>query len=92
MPATHNVHFRASWQRLGAPKKIMKLIKKASIPDFAFHLGFKAKVGPLTTFADHADLRFSWLPVHFTKILNIVKRGADHFADHFGPSKRYACW
>ena len=40
-------------------KKIMKLIKKASIPDFAFHLGFAAKVGAVTTFSDQCDLRIS---------------------------------
>jgi len=73
---------------VSAPPNIMKLIIRVIIPDYAFHLGFAAKVGLLTTFADHADLCISWVPMNFTKNRNIVRRGADHFADPLGPSKR----
>jgi len=65
---------------------------KTIIVNFAFRLGFKAKVGSVTTFSDQCDLRISWVPVHFIEGREIVRRGGDHFGDHPLPSKRFPCW
>ena len=92
LPTPRKNHFRASWRRLGAPKKTTKNTMKTIIVNFAFRLGFKAKVGSVTTFSDQCDLRISWVPVHFIEGREIVRRGGDHFGDHPLPSKRFPCW